>query len=396
MTDKYIQSEMHRAAGQALESARQKEEGGDLQGAAAAYRNFAQLARKMAENEVVQKDRLRLHQKANSAIEKAKSLESGVGKRAGNGHESSVAQEDAYGASVDDLIYRSSVDWKDIGGMEEVKASLKYMMGLMLAKQPQGMQLESASRILLYGPPGTGKTLLAAACSNMLDATFFSVKASDLLSKYFGESTKLISALYSRARSEADTGAAVVFIDEIDALAGENDGNSSGPERRILATLLAELDGLANKGELSRVITIAATNRPWQLRDAVRDRFERRILVDRPDKKTRAKIFKLHIAGKGLSLSDVAYADLAGMAESYSGRMIQRTCKAAIAKMIKESNKEVPSYVDQGKIRDYVIATRPLAKRDFKEALAENRPNIDEREEKKMKQFSIKIGGERT
>jgi SpoVK/Ycf46/Vps4 family AAA+-type ATPase len=112
------------------------------------------------------------------------------------------------------------------------------------------------------GPPGTGKTLLAAATAGNLEATFFNVKVSSLLSKYFGESTKLISALYSVARRLSP---AVIFLDEFESLTPSRGSGESGSERRIVSTLLAELDGLQGKDDDSFVMTICATNLPWLL-----------------------------------------------------------------------------------------------------------------------------------
>lgn len=396
MSNVYVSGALRQQAHAALDKARSLEAQGDAKGAAAEYRRFAAVARKLAEKEPVQLDRVRLIKKAIQAEEKAGRMDSGKleapGVDAGPGEASGGGEIDS---AIAGLIYRSPVQWDDIAGMEQTKASLKYMMGLILAKPPEGVELECPSRILLYGPPGTGKTLLAAACSNMLGATFFNVKASNLLSKYFGESTKLISALYSRARSEADSGAAVVFMDEFDSIGAQTDGGESGPERRILATLLAELDGLAQKGAASGVITIAATNYPWILRDAVLDRFDRQILVGLPDQATRAGIFRVHLEGKGLKLSQEVSCDrLAAQTEGYSGRLIQRICKAAVLKMISESNSDIPRCVDERNIKNYQIRHRPLRASDFNDALGKIKPAVDAKVLKRFADYQAQTGGE--
>ena len=370
--------ELRRIARQKFDEAKTRQASGDVAGAAELLNAAAAIIRDMAEREVVQQDRVRLFQKANRAERMAADL--ARGRRVFNGKttpdEASEAAADDYRASIDEVIHRSHATWADIGGIDDVKATLKYSMGLMLARMPHGLQLESASRILLYGPPGTGKTLLAAASSNMLGAVFFNVKASNLLSKYFGESTKLISALYSRARSEAETGAAVVFIDEFDAVCRtRNRWDETGAERRVLATLLAELDGLSEKGEPSRVITIAATNRPWDISNAILQRFEKHCFVDLPDEAAREAIFRIHVRGAGLELADdITFADLARRSDGFSGRNIQHACKDAVETMVREANRQVPAQVDNGTIRDYVINCRKLCTRDFETALSAVRP----------------------
>lgn len=387
--------ELRRLAKQKIESARRAERDGDLAGAAEQLRAAAVIVRRMAEREVIQQDRVRLYQKANEADEKARRL--AAGQRvftAGEDAARPLAAVDEYRASVDELIYRASVTWDDIGGMEDVKSTLKYSLGMMLARMPAALRLQGASRVLLYGPPGTGKTLLAAASSNMLGATFFNVKASDLMSKYFGESTRLISALYARARSESDTGAALVFIDEFDALCRRPERrDETGTERRILSTLLAELDGLSEKGQAPRVITMAATNQPWDVSEAVLQRFERQFLVDLPDAAARRAIFRIHVEGAAVGLADdVTCEDLADRTEGYSGRDIQHVCKDAVEKMIREMNEAVPDEVDRGTIRDYEVRYRPLAGGDFAEALARCRPVCSRERLRRYRQWARTSG----
>jgi SpoVK/Ycf46/Vps4 family AAA+-type ATPase len=400
MLDKrgYI-SRARRVASERIAGAKKKESEGDLAGAAKLLRDAAQKLRSMAEKETVLQDRLRLFRKAKTAEEKAKKLENGErvfaeGETRTGG---SVSAAEEYEASVDELVYRSDVTWDDIGGMQSVKDTLKYTLGLMLAEMPEGLQLGNASRLLLYGPPGTGKTLLAAACSNMLGATFFNVKASNLLSKYFGESTKLISALFSRARSEADTGASLVFIDEFDSLCGERGGEGeTGAERRVLSTLLAELDGLAEKGQQTRLITIAATNLPWTIDEAILQRFQKHVLVGLPDVDAREAIFQIHLEGEGLGLgNDITYGELAQKTSGYSGRHIATICQEAIGSMLREMNSAVPGRVDDGTIRDYRIQVRDLQKQDFEKALERVLPSASKLSLDRYETWAEQVGGER-
>ncbi|MBP7053440.1 MAG: ATP-binding protein [Phycisphaerae bacterium] len=388
--------QLRRKAHEGLDEAERREMAGDLTGAAQAYRQVAVMIRQMAEKVIVADDRVRLFGKANQIDQKADLLEKGkkVAADAADRHKGVLAAEDEYKASVDELIFRSTVTWDDIGGMEELKGSLKYAMGLAIAKQPDGVRLDSPSRFLLYGPPGTGKTLLAAACSNMLGATFFNVKASDLLSKYFGESTKLISALYARARSEADVGASLIFIDEFESLCRKSSGDDSGAERRILSTFLAELDGLEEKGQVTKVITIAATNHPWDISEPVLQRFEKQFLVDLPDEKSRETIFRIHIAGKGLSLAgDVGYAILAKRTQGSSGRSIQHVCKDAVETMVRDMNRDLANRVDTRSIGDHTIKYRSLTAADFEGPLCKARPRMKQEDVLKYRTWAQECGG---
>lgn len=391
--------EMRGRAHELLEEAKKHEAEGDFSGAADLARKAAAAVRRVADCELVVRDQARLYAKARELEGAAEKLAKGQrvysDGPAGTG---SIPAEDEYRASVDELIFRAPVTWDDIGGMEDVKRTLKYMFGLTLAKAPEDVHIETATRVLFYGTSGTGKTLLAAACSNMLGATFFSVKASDLLSKYFGESTKLVSALFARARSEADTGVSVIFIDEIDALTQSRDRqDQSGAELRIVSTLLAELDGMREKGEQARVIIIAATNKPWMIDDAILERFEKHIYVGLPDQAARAEIFKVHIGGTGLHLgADTSYQDLAARTDGYSGRLIRNACKEAVARMVAELNAQVPRHVDQGSIRGYELAIRPLSRADFEFALKKIRPSGDKEKLRKYQTWAERIGGDAT
>ncbi|MFW6108625.1 MAG: ATP-binding protein, partial [bacterium] len=332
-----------------------------------------------AKRELQQSDRVRLFGKARQRREQAARLDRGerVFDHPEGRRPVSVPAADEYRASVDELIVRSPVTWDDIAGMAKTKELLKYSLGLLCARWPEPLRPLDADRVLLYGPPGTGKTLLAAASSSMLGATFFNVKCSNLMSKWFGESSKLIAALFARARSEADTGAALVFIDEVDALCRRREAaGETGAERRILSTLLAELDGLADKGHRTRVIIIAATNRPQDISAAVLERFDEHILVPLPDRQARQAILRIHIEPAGYTLADdVSYEQLARRTRNFSGRALRHLAKKAVKAMLRDANAAAPERVDAGDIADYTIATRPLTAADFEEALRHCRPS---------------------
>jgi SpoVK/Ycf46/Vps4 family AAA+-type ATPase len=274
---------------------------------------------------------------------------------------------------VSNLSHASKITWDDIGGLDETKNEIKFALGMTLAQHPAGVKIAAWTRILFYGPPGTGKTLLAAATSNAVKSTegvpsvFYNVKVSSILSKYFGESSKIVSELYGTAR---DTSPSVVFLDEFESLAGQRDASDSGAERRILSTLLSELDGMDSKGRSDLyVLTIAATNRPWDLDSAVLSRFEKKILIPLPEQQTRERILRIHLERKGFPV-EVPYEELAAMTDGYSGREIERFCKEVTTGMVEEVNREIPALVDRGLdlVKKYKIKVRPLARQDFEAA----------------------------
>ncbi|RME76282.1 MAG: ATP-binding protein [Planctomycetota bacterium] len=310
----------------------------------------------------------------------------GIEKQAGAREE-----DDGLSAAVSSLVTVSNVTWNEIGGLEETKREIKYALALSMAAAPEGLRVTRFRNMMFYGPPGTGKTLLAAATSNALRrsaqeqarAVFYNVKVSSLLSKYFGESPRLVSELYGQAR---DASPAVVFLDEFDALAGSRDRDDTGAERRILSTILAELDGLSEKGrEDVYVLTIAATNRPWDLDEAVLSRFDKKILIPLPDPDTRAAILRIHILDRGFE-TRVPMEQLVALTEGYSGREIERFAKEVQNRMIQEMNPGLIERLDRGleAVRDYRIAVRELEWRDFEQAAARITPQTSPQE---MEQF---------
>ncbi|OGL43850.1 MAG: hypothetical protein A2161_19055 [Candidatus Schekmanbacteria bacterium RBG_13_48_7] len=334
--------------------------------AAESYLKAAELSDKLQKYALTPQQRTKRAQLANQYRELAEKLTNGELVKIQNGESS--AEKSQISSDISKLIHVSNVTWADIGGLEDTKKEIKYAYGLALAKVKPGVMMGKLSNILFYGPPGTGKTLLAAATSNGIDAVFFNVKVSNILSKYFGESTKIFSGLYDAARRAAPS---VIFLDEFESLTAPRGASSeTGPERRLLSTILAELDGLAEKGSDRHVLTIAATNAPWSIDEAVLSRFHRKIYIPLPDFEARKKIFEIHLKKHGFE-TEVNYDWLAERTRRFSGREIEQICGKTIERMIGEMNMNIPSIVDQGKdaIRNYEIVLRPLTRKDFEETL---------------------------
>ncbi len=221
-----------------------------------------------------------------------------------------------------------NVTWDDIGGLDTVKSLLKEAVEwpLRYGESFRRIGVEAPKGVLLYGPPGTGKTLLAKAIANESEANFITVKGSDILSKWYGESEKHIAEIFKKARQVAP---AIIFLDELDALApmrGSAEGEPHVTER-IVNQLLSELDGLE---ELRGVIVIAATNRPDIIDPALLrpGRFDEMILVPVPDAKTRSEIFNVHSKKMALG-KDVNIDELVSITEDFTGADIAAVCKKA-------------------------------------------------------------------
>lgn len=288
------------------------------------------------------------------------------------------AKGDELDNEITKLIFKSKVGWDEIGGLESTKRDIKYAYGLTMAKIPAGLQLEAWKNMMFYGPPGTGKTMLASAVSAGLDAVFFNVKVSSVLSKYFGESSRIITRLYDTARATAPS---VIFLDEFDSITGaRGSGSDSGAERRVLSTILAELDGLAEKGGTRYVLTIAATNTPWDVDQAALSRFEKKIYIPLPDFQARSQILDIHLAKRGFTC-EVSSDELARITFRFSGREIATICKEAINAMIAEENATIPDVVDQGRtaIQNYELKVRALRKSDFEKLFSSMKPQTPDK-----------------
>lgn len=213
------------------------------------------------------------------------------------------------------LQEKPDVHWSDIAGLDGAKEALKEAVILPI-KFPQ---LFTGRRtpwkgILLYGPPGTGKSYLAKAVATEANSTFFSVSSSDLVSKWMGESERLVKQLFTLARKSKP---AIIFIDEIDSLCGSRDQGESEASRRIKTELLVQMQGVGT--DMQGVLVLGATNTPWQLDPAVRRRFEKRIYIPLPEINARSKMLELNIGDTPCSLTSTDYLEIAKRTEGYSG-----------------------------------------------------------------------------
>ncbi|CAM6009222.1 unnamed protein product [Sphagnum balticum] len=248
-----------------------------------------------------------------------------------------VAEDEYEKALISAVIPPNEVGVKfdQIGALENVKAALKELVMLPLQRPElfcKGNLTRPCKGVLLFGPPGTGKTLLAKAVATEAGANFINITGSTITSKWFGDAEKLTKALFSLARKLSP---AVIFVDEVDSLLGARGGSSEHEAtRKTRNEFMAAWDGLRSKDN-ERVLVLAATNRPFDLDDAVIRRLPRRILVDLPNCENRVKILRVILADEELS-QGFDYGELARMTDGYSGSDLKNLSIAAAYRPIRE------------------------------------------------------------
>uniref|UniRef100_A0AAX7ULQ1 Katanin p60 ATPase-containing subunit A-like 2 n=1 Tax=Astatotilapia calliptera TaxID=8154 RepID=A0AAX7ULQ1_ASTCA len=252
--------------------------------------------------------------------------------------------------SRDIYLHSPNVRWEDIIGLEDAKRLVKEAVVYPI-KYPQLFTgiLSPWKGLLLYGPPGTGKTLLAKAVATECKTTFFNISASSIVSKWRGDSEKLVRVLFELARYHAPS---TIFLDELESVMGQR-GSSMGGEhegsRRMKTELLVQMDGLARSDDL--VFVLAASNLPWELDHAMLRRLEKRILVSLPSSPARQAMIShwlppLSCTG-GVELRTVLdYEALAKEMEGYSGSDIRLACKEAAMRPVRKIFDALESHQD--------------------------------------------------
>jgi len=223
---------------------------------------------------------------------------------------------------------QTKISYEDIGGLGAQIQRIREMIELPL-RYPEVFErlgIDAPKGVLLYGPPGTGKTLIARAVANETDAYFTHISGPEIMGKFYGESEKRLRSVFEDAQAHAP---AIIFIDEIDAIAPKREdmGGEKQVERRVVAQLLALLDGLESRGN---VIVIGATNIPNTLDPALRrpGRFDREISIPIPDKNGRLQILEIHTHGMPLA-KDVSMDKLAEITHGFVGADLQALAREA-------------------------------------------------------------------
>ena len=262
------------------------------------------------------------------------------------------------------------ITYEDIGGLKEEIKMVREMIELPL-KHPEIFErlgIEAPKGVLLHGPPGTGKTLLAKAVANETNANFYSLSGPEIMSKYYGESEENLRKIFKEATENAPS---IIFIDEIDSIAPKREEARGEVERRIVAQLLALMDGLEERG---KVVVIGATNRVNAIDPALRrpGRFDREIEIGIPDKKGRKEILEIHTRGMPLA-NDVDLNKIADMTHGYSGADLAALCKEAAIRALRRILPEIDLETD--KVPAEILNKIEVTDKDFYNAFKSMGPS---------------------
>ena len=327
------------------------------------------------------------------------------------------------------LTEKPNIKWEDVAGLEQAKEALKEAVILPI-KFPHLFtgKRQPWKGILLYGPPGTGKSYLAKAVATEANSTFFSVSSSDLVSKWMGESERLVKQLFNMARENKPS---IIFIDEIDALCGPRGEGESEASRRIKTELLVQMDGVGRDSK--GVLILGATNIPWQLDAAIRRRFQRRVHISLPDTPARMRMFELAVGSTPCELKSDDFKQLAQLSEGYSGSditiavqdaLMQPVRKIQTATHYKKVSLNIPPGVrsntddiqvtvdgaekltpcspgDQGatemtwmEVETDKLLEPPLQVKDFVKAIKSSRPTVSQVDLKANAEWTLEFGSE--
>jgi len=268
----------------------------------------------------------------------------------------------------------------DVGGLDEVVQEIGDLVVLPLSRPElfaTGGKLVRAPRgVLLYGPPGCGKTMLARAVANDANAALLDVRASTLSDKYYGETNKLVRAVFSLASKLAPC---VIFFDEVDGFLSARTSRDADVTLSLKAEFMSSLDGLLTDRADRGVVVLAATNRPYALDTAVLRRFARQFQISLPDVTARRRILKILLSHYSLA-SDVDLDHVARVTEHYSGADLEEVCRAAATRPVRElarhlRDRDQKSRHDPGRPKKNGTNStkhslpRPISFDDFRDAL---------------------------
>ena len=314
-----------------------------------------------------------------------------------------------------------NINFEDIAELDSAKKTLQeaVILPLLLPNFFKGLR-RPWKGVLLYGPPGTGKTLLAKALATQGKTTFFNVSATTFASKWRGESEKLVRILFEMARFY---GPSTVFIDEVDSIGTKRKDGDNEASRRVMAEMLVQMDGIAslninsnnsnennsnnsneknsteknpNSTENDRpknVMVLAATNHPWDLDDALRRRFEKRVYIPLPNKIGRKKMFEINLKDVEVE-KNVNFDELVKITDGYSGADIANVCREAalmnmrrkIMNVNKDGNFDVMKMIEDVKFQNDIDA--PITMKDLVAAVKNISKSVSKNDLKKYEEWT--------
>ena len=332
----------------------------------------------------------------------------GGGQKGGSGNDDDSKLADGLMATI--VGQKPNVKWEDVAGLVEAKKSLHEAL-IMPIKFPAFFtgNVKPWKGILLYGPPGTGKTFIAKACATECQSTFFSVSSSDLMSKYVGESEKLIKQLFKLANEKAPS---IIFIDEIDSMCGNRSEGENEASRRVKTEFLVQMQGVGHENK--NVLVLGATNLPWALDPAVRRRFERRVYISLPDKIARMYLVRSKLKGLDQNISEEDIDAIAEKTNGYSGSDIEVLCKDAAMMPLRHAQKSKYFVPVQGsnppkflasdspgngarqcsvyELPDKGLALHDLTRNDVLNALQKAKPSVNQADLKEYEDWTTQFG----
>jgi transitional endoplasmic reticulum ATPase len=266
-------------------------------------------------------------------------------------------------------VKATGTTYENVGGLRSEVQRVREMIELPM-KHPEVFQklgIEPPKGVLLYGPPGTGKTLIAKAVANESGANFFSIAGPEIMSKYYGESEQRLREIFDDAQKAAPS---IIFIDEIDSIAPKRGEVTGEVERRVVAQLLAMMDGLKERGA---VVVIGATNREEAIDPALRrpGRFDREIEIGVPDRSDRIEILQIHVQNMPLA-DDINLESLADRMHGFVGADVNALCKEAAMRALR---RYMPDLTTEDEIPPGIIEQMQVRREDFEEALKEIEPS---------------------
>ena len=261
---------------------------------------------------------------------------------------------------------KSRITYEEVGGLQEEIKVMREIVELPL-RHPElfvRLGIEPHSGILLYGPPGCGKTLLAKVLASESEATMYSINGPEIMNKYYGETEAKLREIFKEAK---DNSPSIIFIDEIDAIAPKREEAYGDVEKRVVAQLLALMDGLTDRGN---VIVLGATNRPDSMDPALRrpGRFDREFEITVPNEDERYEILQIHTRGMPIS-EDIDLKNLSSELHGYTGADIKSLCREAAMKSIRRYLPEID--LETEKIPSAVLQSMEIKLIDFYEAMHE-------------------------